>query len=279
MGYWAENLKPSLDESVLARLHDVPAWRIGYFEMQRTLGRTHLVPLLSRLGLLPQTGRVLEVGPSEGGVLTSLVEESERTGTGLELSLERTDIAQKIARALELGIDFQAGDVTRRESLSALHAPFDVVLFRDVIEHIPDLDAALENARALTDPNGCLVFSFPPYWSPFGAHQQIASRRLLRVPWVQNSPLYRPLVSLLENDDEKRRELLELRSVSLTLSRFEKGLARHRLAIVDRALYLSRPIFKIRWGIPTIDAGPLGRIPLVRELLVTGAWYVVRPLR
>jgi SAM-dependent methyltransferase len=276
MGYWAENLKPSLEAQVLSRLQDIPAWRIGYFEMQRALGRTHVVPLLERLGLLPREGRILEVGPSEGGVLTALVENSARTGTGLELSLERTVVAQKIARALELDIDFQAGDVTNRASLASLEAPFDVVLFRDVIEHIQNLDAALENARALTHDDGCLVFSFPPYWSPFGAHQQIASRRLLRVPFVQNSPLYRPLVSLLESDDDKRRELLELRAVALTLSRFERALARHRLAIVDCALYLSRPIFKIRWGLPTVDAGLLGRIPLLRELLVTGAWYVVQ---
>jgi 2-polyprenyl-3-methyl-5-hydroxy-6-metoxy-1,4-benzoquinol methylase len=276
MGYWAEKLKPSLDEHVLARLHDVPAWRVGYFEMQRTLGRTHLVPLLTRLGLLPGAGRILEVGAGEGGVLTALVENSARRGTGLELSLERTDIAHRIARALDLDIDFQAGDVTQRESLTGLGAPFDIVLFRDVIEHIPDLDAALENARALTRDDGCLVFSFPPFWSPFGAHQQIASRRSMRLPWVQNAPRYRPLVALCERDDDKRRELLELRDVALTLSRFERALARHGLTTVDRSLYLSRPIFTVRWGLPTVGAGPVGRIPFLRELLVTGAWYVVK---
>jgi len=276
VGYWATKLTPTLDRETLARLDDVPPWRVGYFEMQRTLGRTHLVPLLSRLSLLPETGRVLEVGPSEGGVLASLVENSAREGIGVELSASRTEVAQKIARALSLPITLTSGDVTSRGLVTELGAPFDIVLFRDVIEHIPRLDAALENARALTRDDGCLVFAFPPYWSPFGAHQQIATHRALRVPWVQLSPLYRALVRTFEPDDEKRGELLELRDVALTLSRFERALARHRLTIVDRAHYLSRPIFTVRWGIPTVGAGLLGHLPLVRELVVTGAWYVVR---
>lgn len=277
MGYWAEKRAPSLDAPTMARLSDIPPWRIAYFEMQRTIGCSFLRPMLERAGLLPDRARVLEVGPSEGGVLSALVEGSARRGTGLELSIERTDVAQRIASALELDIDLRAGDVTHPDILRTLSPPYDVVIFRDVIEHIPDLDAALEHARALTADEGALVFSFPPYWSPFGAHQQIASRRWLRVPWVQASPLYGRLVAAFEPDETRRRELLELRTVALTLSRFERALARHRLVVKERSFYLSRPIFQVRWGLPVVDAGPIGRIPLLREVLVTGAWYLVTP--
>ncbi len=46
--------------------------------------------------------------------------------------------------------------------------PFDIVTSFDVIEHIPDRDAALEHLFALVKPGGLLVFVVPVYDGPLG---------------------------------------------------------------------------------------------------------------
>jgi SAM-dependent methyltransferase len=45
---------------------------------------------------------------------------------------------------------------------------YDVVTCFDVLEHVPDLDAALENLRALLKPGGLLVATMPVYDGPLG---------------------------------------------------------------------------------------------------------------
>jgi SAM-dependent methyltransferase len=49
-----------------------------------------------------------------------------------------------------------------------LRRRFDVVAAFDVIEHIPDLDAALGSAERLLEPGGLLVFTVPVYDGPLG---------------------------------------------------------------------------------------------------------------
>ena len=48
------------------------------------------------------------------------------------------------------------------------------------------------------------------------------------------------------------------------------------LELVDRDLFLVRPEYTVRYGMAARGAGPLGRIPLVRELAVNGAFYLAR---
>ena len=60
----------------------------------------------------------------------------------------------------------------------------------------------------------------------------------------------------------------------LTLGRFETLIERSPLRITARRLYLIRPAFRYRYGLPVVGASVVGRVPGARELLVTGAWYL-----
>ena len=46
--------------------------------------------------------------------------------------------------------------------------------------------------------------------------------------------------------------------------------------VVGRELFLIRPEYEVRYGMKARDARVLGRLPLVRETAVNGAFYLLR---
>ena len=64
-------------------------------------------------------------------------------------------------------------------------AGFDLIVLRDVLEHMPDGGAALRKAAALLAPGGIVFASFAPFWSPFGGHQHNGAGLFANVPWQQ----------------------------------------------------------------------------------------------
>ncbi len=68
---------------------------------------------------------------------------------------------------------------------------------------------------------------------------------------------------------------MRIRGIRLTLSRFWRDVRDADLTIRHHQLYLSRPTFTLRYGLPVVGAGVLGRIPVFRELFVTAGYFLV----
>lgn len=257
----------------------VPAGVRRQWSFQFESTRDYLIPWLERNGALPSAGRVLEAGAGYAGCLAALRE--SRPGLdceGLELKATRTDLANRLFRERGgKGLVVRQGDLTVRESLRDLRPPYELVILRDVIEHIEARRSALANIRSLLAPSGAAVFSFPSYVSPYGGHQQNLVTAPLRVPWLQLTPLFLPLVRRFE--PAKYDDLASIRRCHLTTTRFDQDLRETGFEVVAERHFLSRPIFKYRYGLPVLPGGPLARIPLLKDLLLTAAWYVARPSR
>jgi len=274
--YWAMHRSPTLPQELLDRIpEDVPRWKIAYWEFQRDLTRDHLLPFLAREGAIPTGGTILEVGAGEGGCLAALHEATGLPARGVELSEGRTTLARRINAVLAEALTLHVGDVTDRDSLDALGGPFSLVVLRDVIEHVEARDLALANLAGILAPGGHLFVTFPPYDSPFGAHQQVLTPRALRWPWLQLAPGYLRRVERLETARHKIDEQASLRRCSCTIAGFERSAARAGLRIVRRRHYLLRPAFRYRYGLPAVPAGLLGDVPGLREVIVTGSWYLL----
>jgi SAM-dependent methyltransferase len=258
--------------------HVEPPWKIAYWRFQHDLTRRHIVPFLERHGALPAQGRVLEVGAGEGGCLAALQQATGLPADGLELSASRSELARAIGAVLAGGrLRVHQGDITRDADLARLSPPYALILLRDVIEHIEAIDVALANIRSLLDGAGALLLTFPPFYSPFGAHQQILRRRALRLPWIQLLPVFPWMVRTWEPNEGTRREIEGIRRCRLTIARLERSLGRAQLEISARADYILRPALHYRYGFPVIGGGVVAKIPGLREVVLTGAWYLVRP--
>ncbi|TQL69397.1 methyltransferase family protein [Nocardioides albertanoniae] len=105
----------------------------------------------------PETGatRVLDVGCWTGEVGRILTERGCSV-TGIEIDTEAARLAEKVLdRVVVADLD--------EKPLTELVEPgsFDVVIFADVLEHLVDPRAALEQARELLAPGGRVVISIP----------------------------------------------------------------------------------------------------------------------
>lgn len=256
------------------RSHLLPGF--SYFEYQRIVCREVLIPWLDKHVSLE--GLLLgDFGAHHGGMVDALREEGRVAGAvGLELS---EDVVASSPFVSDERFRLECADLLAPDA----HTPkFDLVLLHDVLEHIPDYHRALVAIRASLREGGYVFVSFPPYYSAFGGHQQYARGVARFTPFVHLLP-ERLFYRLAEPGEQEymtpegaHEDLVSVRRTRLTLSAAERVFARARLAVVARELFLVRPEYTVRYGLKARGASVLGRLPLVREIGINGAFYLLR---
>jgi len=103
---------------------------------------------------IPEGARVLDVGCSTGNFGQALEQLKQCTVIGVDLN--RQDVAEANER-LTAAYVF---DITKAGAVDLL-GTFDVVVFADVIEHLPDPRAALRAVHGLLNEGGIVVYSIP----------------------------------------------------------------------------------------------------------------------
>jgi len=251
-----------------------------YFEMQRSVAAQFVVPMLERHLARPKPWRVLEVGCAEAGVLKAFTD-AGHYGLGIELEPGRAALAREF---LSTEIDQGKAEI-RTDNIydvapRALGAEgFDAIVLKDVIEHIPHQERMLPRLAEFLAPGGKIFFGFPPWMMPFGGHQQIArSKWVSKVPWLHllPAPLYRGWVRLAGERGLIQDELEDIRSTRITIERFERISAASGFELCERTLWLTNPIYSLKFGIPVRkQIGILASIPVIRNFTSTAAYYVV----
>ncbi len=257
----------------------VDAWDEQYRGYQARLASRFLIPTLHGWGVDTNGARLLEVGCGDGGCCAEFARADCRV-TALDMDERLVRLAREMNRREHVEFNVHTGDITRSDCPGLEEGPFDIVLLRDVVEHLEDLEGALRIVASNLRGDGVMFIVFPPYYSPYGAHQQILPRRGIgwlawnKLPWIQLLPdfLFHRIV---RGDEAPNREVARLRHIRLTLGKFEGCVRAAGLEIRQRRLYLSRPSFTLRYGLPVTGAGVVGRIPLLREILVTGGYFLV----
>jgi|GEM_PF-502038 len=136
---------------------------------------------LREIRRLRPAGSLLDVGPAFGRFLEAAQEHYECEGVDISA------YATRLARERLPGVPIQQ---------CALQAflpgrTYDIVTCFDVLEHIPDLDAALNRLRGLVAPAGLLALAVPVYDSPAGwvcglvDHDPTHIHRLGRLEWIR----------------------------------------------------------------------------------------------
>ena len=209
--------------------HSVLPRGLSYFEYQRLVCSEVVIPWLTRR--LDLSGLdVGDFGAHHGGMLDALRDSGlVATAIGLELSAEVVASSPFVA---DDRFRLETADVTARGP----DAPtFDLVLMHDVLEHIPESDAALGAVFEALAPGGHCFVSFPPYYSAFGGHQQLAAGWARAAPFLHLLPgraffrLARPAANEYMTAEGALDDMVSVRRTRLTLRGAERAVARSGL--------------------------------------------------
>lgn len=243
-----------------------------HFYEQKEFTKKYLLPYFQKSIKDFHRLEVLEIGCAEGGLL-EVLRELGMSAMGVELSAERIEIAK--AQNPELNII--QGDVTDPKLPELIGRKFDLIIMREVIEHVHDKYSAFDNLDLLLNSNGYLFISFPPKYSPFAGHQQIARSLLKIIPYIHLFPaaIVKLIAKFLSEKEDYVDEIKLHYSTGMEIAKFETLCMLKKFILVKKELFLFRPIYGYRYGLPILK---LPDIRFFREFYTFGYETLLRKI-
>jgi len=249
--------------------------RKKYFEEQVTTTTKYIIPYLNHY-IETKNISVLEIGCGEGGNLEPFLKQG--------CSVVGVDLAKdKIANGKEYLSDYinkkrcilHDRDVFKIESIGE----YDLIFFRDVIEHIANHRKLLSFTYDHLKPNGIAFIAFPPWQNPFGGHQQMLNSFLSKIPFIHLLPMrfYRRLLQITGEREEVIKELIELSDSKVTLEHFEQIIRESKFIFLDARLYFINPNYEVKFHLkPVILNQYLAQVPYLRNFISTTCYAVLK---
>lgn len=248
--------------------------------MQYRLAQHTLIPWLEKLRTLPANATVCEIGCAEGGVLAAFADHgaSYSLGTDIQEPLLRL-VSTPVWNHLGYEITFTQHDVIYDAIPSEWQHRFDVVLLRDVIEHLDDPGIALKNIARIIKPGGVVVVTFPPYTSAFGGHQQLLGTKLGGLPFVHLLPwsIFKTIVH--QGDPVNQEEVERLHTIRCSANKVIHAAQRAGMTVLDQRYFGLRPVFRWKYQrpIPSFEIGPLALLPGMKSVAMEAAFVLQLP--
>jgi SAM-dependent methyltransferase len=243
-----------------------------YWRYEYDVSWRYMIPLLRRWQIPPDGRTLLDAGCGEGGGVCAM-HDAGAICAGFDNDAGRIEIAATLKG--NRAIPFAVGN------LYDDRFPFDedrysFIILHDVFEHLERKEHILKRLAGLLTPDGRLLLTFPPYYSAFGAHQQQLSAPLARTPFVHLLPfaISRVLPRIRGEAPTVVEEIQKLSRLKMGMGKFESIVRQSGLRIIHRQAYLISPNH-IRFGLTPLPAGPLGSVPLIRELCCSGVVYLI----
>src|SRR5258705_8322447 len=153
--------------------------RKRYFEIQLLNAEKYVIPFIEEKFSITPGMRILEIGCGEGGVIKAFINK-DCAGVGVELDAPRIENAklflpEDIAKGR---IKFVLKDIYEVDVQEDFEGLFDIIVLKDVIEHIHDQVKLIGWMKNFLKPGGIVFFGFQPWYMPFGGHQQIGHKNI-----------------------------------------------------------------------------------------------------
>jgi len=247
-----------------------------YFLMQKMVCEEDILPFIEKYNSIGRETRVLEIGCGTAGVLCAFLERGCR-GFGVDmdnysLNYAREKSAEYIASEQLTLIE---RDIYSVDFKKEFQIKFDIIILKDVIEHIPDQEKLLKRIQSFLAPSGIIFIGFPPWQMPFGGHQQICRNKFLsHLPYFHllPMPIYRGILKIFKEGSE---HLCDLKKTGISIERLENFAKKAGYKIIDREYYFINPIYKFKFKLKARKQASLLRsIPFVRNFYTTCAYYL-----
>jgi 2-polyprenyl-3-methyl-5-hydroxy-6-metoxy-1,4-benzoquinol methylase len=177
-------------------------------------------------------------------------------------------------------VQFVSKDIYDIDTESELPFKFDVILLKDVIEHIFHQEKFMARLDQFMSSDGIVFFGFPPWQMPFGGHQQVLKSSLLsKIPYFHLLPrfLYKWILTIFGESDHKIKEMMELTETGLSIEKFERIVKQAGFEVVKKRHYLINPVYSFKFGLkPRKQFGLISAVPFLRNFLTTGVYYLIK---
>jgi SAM-dependent methyltransferase len=249
------------------------------YEQQVDNARQYVLPFIEVTKFIGSDTNVLEIGCGEGGVLVPFMEKGAFC-VGVDLSEPRIELAKGFfAREVAEGrIEFLYKNVYDDDFLQRFKGFFDVIILKDAIEHIPNQEKFIPYLKNLLKAGGQIYFGFPPWYMPFGGHQQICEHKLGMMPWyhILPKPIYKGIVKMIGEPQGIVNELMDIYDTRITIERFERIIRDSDLKVLNKLHYLINPIYKYKFGWNAKKQSKIiSAIPFFRNFVTTCVYYTV----
>jgi SAM-dependent methyltransferase len=248
-----------------------------YFREQETTSRNYILPFLQQTIKITSDTSVLEIGCGTGGNLMPFLDMGCKRIVGVDMSAGSIQSARNFYsdHQNKQNIEFIDSDIYLIEELGL----FDIILTKDVLEHIHGQEKFMNFVKKFLKPNGKFFLGFPPWYNPFGGHQQMCESKILsRLPFfhILPIPLYKFFLAALGESNNKIEGLLEIKQTGISIERFERIVKRTDYVIDKRIFYFINPNYEVKFGLkPRRQLTLISSIPFLRDFLITTNYYIV----
>lgn len=248
-----------------------------YFSEQGKTTSRYVIPYISEFKKIGTGCSVLEIGCGEGGNLEPFLDAGCLV-TGVDISESRIVKARDYFKNHPANerLTLICDDIYNR---SEKDGQFDVIIMRDVIEHIHNQEKFMAFVKRFLKKGGVFFLAFPPWYMPFGGHQQICRNKWLsKIPYYHLLPsfLYSGILKLGGENKKTIDDLLEIKQTGISLERFERITRRESFRILQRTLYFINPNYEVKFGLkPRVQNRFIGAIPFLRNFVVTAGYYLL----
>lgn len=248
-----------------------------YFDEQGRSTAKHIVPFIEQLRPIEKELNILEIGCGEAGNLQPFLDKGCRC-VGVDFNKD------KIAKGKEFyknhahvgQLQLISSDIYETKEFDH---QFDIIILRDVIEHIHNQDKFMKLMKNLMAADGIVFFAFPPWQNPFGGHQQICESKILSsLPYFHLLPksVYRFVLRSFGESEAKIISLLEIKETGISIERFERTFKNNGYKQWLKRLFFINPNYEIKFGLkPRKLCKIIAIIPWLRNFFCTCGYYVV----
>ncbi|RYF91033.1 MAG: class I SAM-dependent methyltransferase [Chitinophagaceae bacterium] len=255
-----------------------------YFDIQLSNARQWVLPFVEQAKKIEPGMQLLEIGCGQGSLLRAFAEKG-CICTGVEMYPLWLEKAKEwLQPELQSGavklIDSNIYDVDPEKDLGT---KFDIIILKDVIEHIHDQQKLIGWMKHFLKPaingkpGGVIFFGFPPWQMPYGGHQQMMQGWLGKTPYWHLLPM--PLFKgLMKVNKQYSEDLVEIKETGITIERFENILRKTGYKVLQQKHWLINPVYEYKFGWrPRVQFALVKAIPFVRNFLTTAVYYIVTP--
>jgi len=253
--------------------------REKYFEEQGVTVEKYVLPFIKEVKNIDKSTSVLEIGCGEGGNLAPFLKAGCKRVVGIDMLEGKIDNARKFYKNVENSenIEFICDDIFNIDP--EVIGQFDIIITRDVLEHIHGQEKFMEDVKKFMKPDGKFFLGFPPWHNPFGGHQQLLKSKFLsRLPYfhILPKPIYKLILKMFGETDGKIESILEIKDTRITIERFERILKKSNFNKDKRVFYFINPNYEVKFKLkPKVSSKLISSIPYLRNFFITTNYYVI----